>query len=84
MVPVLRLEFDGVGALEAAHASDLSKGRAFVGGAEGVAERQACRLLLVHPESGQTLDLAAEAVWIKADEPGKGVGGSGCRVGPAP
>jgi hypothetical protein len=50
----------------------LSKGRAFVRDVEGVGERQACDLVIDH--KGRTFHLAAEAVFVKAEGPGKGVG----------
>ena len=55
---------------------NLRHGRAFVADAstDGFAERDACTLVLVHPESGDTLELAAEVVWVKAEDPGRGVG----------
>jgi hypothetical protein len=51
---------------------DLSKGRAFVPGATGVAEFEACELCLEH--AGRTHKLRAEVVFIKLDGLGCGVG----------
>lgn len=53
---------------------NLRYGRAFVAGATGLAEREACELVLVHPETGDTLSLPGEAVWTAADGPGQGTG----------
>jgi len=73
-LPTIRLEFESVESLRAYLASDLRKGRAFVAGAGGVGERDLCELLLVHPSTGATLALVADAVWIKCEEPGAGIG----------
>jgi hypothetical protein len=70
----LRLEYPNVDALERDFEQNLRKGRAFVVGASGLTERQACEVEIVHPASKATLTVRAEAVWIKADEPGSGVG----------
>jgi len=70
----LTLEYEDVDALEADYASNLSAGRAFVPGATDVAERASCELIVGHPVSGASLRLAGEAVWVKTDEPGAGVG----------
>jgi hypothetical protein len=51
---------------------DLSKGRAFVPGATGVAEFEACELWLEH--AGRTHKLRAEVVFIKLEGLGCGVG----------
>jgi hypothetical protein len=50
----------------------LSKGRAFVQGATGVGPLEACELTLQH--AGRTHTLRAEAVFVKEDGPGCGVG----------
>jgi hypothetical protein len=60
--------------LQAAYHSELRHKRAFVAGARGAAEREICALRLVHPESGATMDFEAEVVWVKAEEPGAGLG----------
>ena len=54
--------------------SNLAAGRAFVSGRPEVSEHQTCELVLIHPDSGESLKLAAEAVYVKAEEPGVGVG----------
>ena len=51
---------------------ELSKGRAFVPGATGVSEFDACELVLEYP--GGTHTLRAEAVFVKAEGPHCGVG----------
>ncbi|HEV3193036.1 MAG TPA: hypothetical protein VGY54_21160 [Polyangiaceae bacterium] len=51
---------------------ELSKGRAFVPGATGVSEFDACELVL--DCAGGTHTLRAEAVFVKAEGPGCGVG----------
>ena len=70
----LRLEFESIEALRESYESDLRKGRAFVPGAHQVTERELGEMVLVHPESGVTLTLLADAVWVKVDPPGSGVG----------
>jgi len=50
----------------------LSKGRAFVPDAGGIAELSACELVLEH--AGRSHRLAAEVVYVRADPPGRGVG----------
>ncbi len=59
-------------ALQALHEQQLSKGRAFVPGAGGVEALQACVLVVQH--AGREHELAAEAVFVKAEGPGAGVG----------
>ena len=66
--------FQDLDALEAEFESNLSWGRAFVLGASDVTERQRYELVLEHPETGESLGLEAEAVWIQQQEPGAGVG----------
>ncbi|MCC6555589.1 MAG: hypothetical protein IT372_21720 [Polyangiaceae bacterium] len=74
MTVELRLRHASLPALKRDHDADLRKGRAFVAGATGLAERDPCRLVVVHPETGGTLALEAEVVWVKSDAPGAGVG----------
>lgn len=70
----LRLAHATVDALTSDHQQNLRKGRAFLLGATAPAEREACRVVLVHPTTGALLGLDAEIVWIKREEPGAGVG----------
>ncbi len=72
--PQVVMRFDDQDALERELESDLGAGRAFVAGPSAVSERQRCVLVLVHPASGESLELDAEAVYVKADGPGAGVG----------
>src|SRR4051812_42174694 len=69
----LRIEYAAREDLERDLRQNLCKGRAFVVGATGPGEREACRVVLVHP-GGAELALDAEVVWIKRDDPGAGVG----------
>lgn len=48
----------------------LRKGRAFVAGASGLAERDLCTLRLEHPNGVEACSLPAEAVWIDPGSPG--------------
>jgi hypothetical protein len=59
-------------ALRGFYEEQLSNGRAFVPDASGVAELEACELVL--DCAGRTLCLSAEAVFVKAEGPGRGVG----------
>lgn len=54
--------------------NNLRKGRAFVPGADPLAERAPCVLVVEHPDTGAELRLPAEAVFGEASGPGKGVG----------
>lgn len=69
----IRMEFASLEALEAECNGDLAQGRAFVSRGQG---EPRCRsiLELVHPETGASLELPAEVVWVKQDPPGEGVG----------
>jgi hypothetical protein len=69
---VLKLKVDDPEALRALIEKDLSKRRAFVPGASGVDARTACELVIAHGE--RTMKLAAEVVYVRADDPGAGVG----------
>jgi hypothetical protein len=73
-LPQLHLRHEDLEALQADFEQNLRLGRAFVTGAAELEERDGCELLLVHPETGDTLSLSAEVVWVKADEPGSGTG----------
>jgi hypothetical protein len=53
--------------------SELRFRRAFIPGRFQVAERELCLLVVVHP-AGHKFVVDAEAVYVKADEPGAGVG----------
>lgn len=54
--------------------ANLSRGRAFVVGASGGAEREACVLVVVHPETGAEARLAGEIVFVRDEDPGRGLG----------
>jgi hypothetical protein len=71
---ILRFAPASVDALRAEIATNLGRGRIFVSGVPTVQVRDACELCIVHPTTGAELRLEAEAVWVKADEPGAGVG----------
>jgi hypothetical protein len=71
-VVALTLRLADPAALRAMYESHLSKGRAFVPGASGVTELQACELVVEH--AGRSHRLRAEAVFVKAEDPGRGVG----------
>jgi hypothetical protein len=71
--PELNLSFPDDATLRAEFDKNLRKARIFVPGAEGISERSRCVLLLCRPGGGQ-FRLQAEAVYVKPDEPGKGIG----------
>ncbi len=70
----LVLEFESLAALEAEVEANLGKGRAFVPGVGGAAQRQAGELTLVHPDTGGRMTLAVEAVYVQEDGPTPGIG----------
>ena len=53
--------------------SELRFRRAFVAGKFPVRERERCSLVVVHPQGG-SFSVEAEAVYLKAEDPGAGVG----------
>ncbi len=61
-----------VAALRALLEKDLAQGRAFVPGAGGVDALTPCELVLEH--AGRQHRLAAEVVFVKEEDPGRGVG----------
>jgi hypothetical protein len=71
-VATLTLGLDDPQALKALFEQHLSKGRAFVAGATGVGPLEACVLVLEH--AGRRHELQAEAVFVKEEGPGCGVG----------
>jgi hypothetical protein len=68
----LTLALGDLQALRALFEQHLSKGRAFVPGATGVGPLEACVLVLEH--EGRRHELRAEAVFVKEEGPGCGVG----------
>ena len=73
--PLLWLRYPNRDALLRDFEANLQKGRAFVAGPSALREREPCRIMLVHPVTGDELMLSAEAVWINPDpaNPGTGV-----------
>lgn len=69
----LILKHESAQQLEQDFEANLRKGRAFVPGASGLAERDFCTLRLEPPGGGEPLSIPAEAVWIDA-RPGGGTG----------
>jgi hypothetical protein len=72
--PTILWRPESLATLRAACEGELRHKRAFVAGARGARERELCVLRVVHPDSGVSLDLEAEVVWVKAEEPGSGLG----------
>lgn len=70
----LTLSYTDVAELERDFESNLCKGRAFVAGAWGLAEREFCTLRIEHPGGGAPLCLEAEAVWVDEDPASGGTG----------
>jgi hypothetical protein len=68
----LTISLGDVQALKALFDQHLSKGRAFVAGATAVGPLEACVLVL--EEGGRRHELRAEAVFVKEEGPGCGVG----------
>jgi hypothetical protein len=71
-VTELTLQLRDAEALRALYDQQLSKGRAFLPEADGVSEREPCELVLAF--GGKTHRLLAEAVFVRADGPSRGVG----------
>jgi hypothetical protein len=72
--PTLEARFESLEQLHAAHERELAHGGLFVEGAEGLSERQRCRLVLVHPAGRRRLELDAEVVWVSGGPPRRGLG----------
>jgi len=72
--PQLQLEYDDPEALQQDFEDNLRHGRAFVLGEAELSERQPCELVVLHPDTGDTLVLPAEVVWIQPHGPGRGIG----------
>jgi Tfp pilus assembly protein PilZ len=73
-LPQLHLRYQDLESLREDYEQNLRLGRAFIVGQTDLSERDACELVLVHPGTGDTLNLPAEVVWIKPEEPGRGTG----------
>ena len=69
----VRVAPDSVEMLQALYESDLRHRRIFVPGLFSLRNREQCSLVIEHP-TGTSLTVAAEAVYVKTDEPGAGVG----------
>jgi hypothetical protein len=66
--------FEDAQAFAAAADGDLGHGRLFVPGAYELAEREPCHLRLEVRGAAAGLELSAESVWVRSEEPGAGVG----------
>ncbi len=73
-LPQLHLRYPDLESLREDYEQNLQLGRAFLVGKTDLSERDLCELVLVHPETGDTLKLPAEVVWVKPDDPGRGTG----------
>ncbi len=71
--PEVRVAPDTVEALQALYDGELRHRRIFVTGPFSLSNREPCSLVIEHP-TGASLTVAAEAVYVKLDEPGAGVG----------
>jgi hypothetical protein len=72
--PRLTLRYEDFETFQADVETNLCQGREFVASAGGLARRDACELVVMHPESGDTLSLPAEVVWVANAGSGPGVG----------
>ncbi len=68
----LTLSVADAAALRLLFETELAHGRAFVPGAEGVTALTPCELVIEH--AGRSHRLAAEVVFVKEEDPGRGVG----------
>lgn len=59
--------------LQRLFATELRFRRAFVSGKFAIRERERCCLLVMHPQGG-SFSVEAEAVYLRAEEPGAGIG----------
>lgn len=73
-LPGIRVSFDSVEHLRQEYARTIRKGGVFAPGADPLPERSLCTLLLTHPATLATFELQAEVVYVKADNPGRGIG----------
>ncbi len=71
--PEVSLAPDSTESLQRLFDCELRFRRVFVTGMFPIRERQRCRLVVVHPRGG-CFSVEAEAVFLKAEEPGAGVG----------
>lgn len=72
--PDLRMSFTDAEALARECESNLKHGRGFVQDAAGIGVLSDCTLVLVHPASGRTLSLFAQAVMVLDSGPMRGIG----------
>ncbi len=63
----LLVTFDDEAHLEREHAQNLSDGRTFVDGSFDVRVGERCEAVLVHPQSGEALQLEAEVVGVEEE-----------------
>jgi hypothetical protein len=70
-LPQLELRHDDSEALRQDFEENLRHGRALVSSEAKLAEREACELVVLHPETGSRHTLPAEVVWL---QPGGGIG----------
>jgi hypothetical protein len=71
-VPAVMLSFPDAESLADCYEKQLSKGRVFLPGGAGLTERTACEIVVKHGE--REVRLAAEVVYVRAEDPGRGVG----------
>jgi hypothetical protein len=71
--PEVTLAPESTESLQRLFESELRFRRAFVAGRFPVRERQRCFLVVAHPQGG-SFSVEAEAVYLKAEDPGAGVG----------
>lgn len=71
--PELRLEPDGVDALQAEFDNHLRRGGCFIPGETALAVHDRCVLVLVHPSAAATLELPATVVWVSPQPAGVGI-----------
>lgn len=72
--PVLVLECPTVEALRVEFDKNLRRARAFLMGIDGVTLNTMVQLSITHPVSQTTLLVDAEVVYVRQEEPGRGVG----------
>ncbi len=73
-LPCIHVSFESVDQLRQEYARTIRKGGVFAPGAEPLPDRCECTLVLAHPDTAGRFELRAEVVYVKPEDPGRGVG----------
>ena len=72
--PGIHVTFASVEHLRQEYARNIRKGGVFAPHADPLPDRSECALILTHPGTGGQFELRAEVVYVKHEDPGRGVG----------